>query len=51
MFGLEKVSWTYCLTFLCVALILFNAAVLLYFKYFKKDDNDLRKSKVQKFSV
>ena len=51
MFGLEKVSWTNCLTFLVVALILFNAAIFLYYKFFKKEDNDLKKSKVQKFSV
>ena len=50
MFGLEKVSWTSCLTFLVVALIVFNAAIFLYFMFFKKNDNDLRKSKVQKFN-
>ena len=51
MFGLEKVSWTTCLIFLSVALIVFNVAVFLYFKFFKKDSADLKKSKVQKFSV
>lgn len=51
MFGLEKISWTSFLVFLFVALIVFNVAVLLYFKYFQKDENDLKKSKVQKFQV
>lgn len=51
MFGLEKISWTMFLVFLFVALIVFNAGILLYFLYFKKDETDLKKSKVQKFSV
>ena len=51
MFGLEKISWTSCLVFLFVALTVFNVGILLYFQYFKKGDTDLKKSKVQKFSV
>lgn len=51
MFGLEKISWTSFLVFLFVALIVFNAGIFLYFLYFKKDETDLKKSKVQKFSV
>ena len=51
MFGLEKISWTTCIVFLFAALIVFNAGIVLYFKYFKKDNTDIKKSKVQKFSV
>lgn len=51
MFGLEKISWTTCLVFLFAALIVFNAGIFVYYNYFKKDNTDLKKSKVQKFSV
>lgn len=50
MFGLEKISWTMFLVFLVVALIIFNVAVFLYFKFIKKNEEDLKKSKIQKFS-